>query len=326
MTDKPTVHQEYQQGDLAFTRESPYGTLAEATFAGGLSFLRRTYSKDLTHADLAIVGVPFDLATTNRPGARFGPRAMRAASAMLAWSAPWGWDYDPFERLQVVDIGDLQFDWGRPSHVPAQLCTQFEAILATNTATLMLGGDHFSTYPALQANAAKHGPLALIHFDAHSDTWRDESGRIDHGTMFFHAAEQGLIDVDHSVQIGIRTVNPETHGFEVLDANWIRRQGIAQTIQAIRQRVGTRPCYVTFDIDCLDPAFAPGTGTPVVGGLSSADARDILRGLQGIDLRAMDVVEVAPAYDVAEITALAAATIALDLICLYADSFSARAA
>jgi len=324
MTDKPVIHQEHEFGDLAFTRESPYGTLAEATFAGALSFLRRTYSKQLDHTDLAIVGAPFDLATTNRPGARLGPRAMRAASAMIAWARPWGWDFDPFERLHVSDFGDIQFDWGHPEQVPVQIQHQLSSILNTETATLMLGGDHFCTYPALQAHAAKHGPMALIHFDAHSDTWRDEDSRIDHGTMFFHAASQGLIDVAHSVQVGIRTVNPESHGFKVLDADWVRARGIAQTIEAIHERVGDRACYLTFDIDCLDPAFAPGTGTPVVGGLSTADAREILRGLRGINLRGMDVVEVAPAYDVSEITALAAATIALDLICLYAHQFPER--
>ena len=312
------AHVEHELGDLAFTRETPYGTVAEATFAGALSFCRRRYSKDVADADVAVVGVPYDLATTSRPGARLGPRAVRAASSMVAWSRPFGWDFDPFDRLHVVDYGDVQFDWGRPQQVPAQIRAQFAAILATETATLMLGGDHFCTYPVLQAQAAKHGPMALIHFDAHSDTWRDEDSRIDHGTMFFHAAEQGLIDVEHSVQVGIRTVNDETHGFQVLDATWIRREGINRTIASIRDRVGDRPCYLTFDIDCLDPAFAPGTGTPVVGGLSSADARDILHGLGGINLKSMDLVEVAPAYDVSEITALAGATIALDLLSLYA--------
>ncbi|MAP12531.1 MAG: agmatinase [Gammaproteobacteria bacterium] len=315
----PPPHVEHEQGDLAFTRESPYGTLGEATFAGALSFCRRRYSKHTADADIAVVGVPFDLATTSRPGARLGPRAVRAASAMIAWCPPFGWGFDPFEDLHVVDFGDVQFDWGHPEGVPEQITAQFSQILATDTATLMIGGDHFATYPVLKAHVEKHGPLALVHFDAHSDTWRDEDERIDHGTMFFHAAQQGLIDVDHSVQVGIRTVNEESHGFEVLDAYRVRADGITRTIQNIRARVGNRPCYLTFDIDCLDPAYAPGTGTPVVGGLSTADAREIIRGLSGLQVRGMDLVEVAPAYDVSEITALAGATIALDLIALFAS-------
>ena len=126
---------------------------------------------------------------------------------MIAWCPPFGWGSDPFEDLHVVDFGDVQFDWGHPENVPEQITAQFSQILATDTATLMIGGDHFATYPVLKAHVEKHGPLALVHFDAHSDTWRDEDERIDHGTMFFHAAQQGLIDVDHSVQVGIRTVN-----------------------------------------------------------------------------------------------------------------------
>ena len=318
MADTPKVHDEFSVGDLAFTRQSPYGTVAEATFAGALSFMRRRYSKDLTDVDVAVVGFPFDLATTSRSGARHGPRGIRAASAMLAWDSVWGWDFDPFEKLHVIDYGDCQFDPGQPQSIPGVVQAQFSHILNAGAAMLMLGGDHFATYPSLCAHHAKHGPLALIHFDAHSDTWRDESDRIDHGTMFFHAAQRGIIDVDRSIQVGIRTNNPETHGFEILNGDWVRNNGPQAVVRAIRKRVGGHPCYVTFDIDCLDPAFAPGTGTPVVGGLNTGDAREILRGLSGLDVRGMDVVEVAPAYDVSEITALAGASIALDLLALYA--------
>ncbi|MEM7405711.1 MAG: agmatinase [Pseudomonadota bacterium] len=316
--DDQKLHTEYENGDLAFTRDSPFGTEAEASFAGALSFLRRRYSKDLRDADLAVVGVPFDLATTNRPGARLGPRGIRAASAMLAWARPWGWDFDPFDQLHVIDYGDVQFDWGRPDGITAALCDQFTHIGDAGAAALMLGGDHFCTYPVMKALAARHGPLALVHFDAHSDTWRDEDGRVDHGTMFFHASRSSIIDAEHSVQVGLRTVNEEDHGFLVLDADQVRARGLDETIATIRARVGDRPCYLTFDIDFLDPAYAPGTGTPVVAGFSTADARYLLRGLAGLHLKGMDVVEVAPPYDVSEITALAGATIALDLICLYA--------
>ena len=218
----------------------------------------------------------------------------------------------------MVDYGDFVFDPGRPEQVPALLQRQATELLATDTAMLALGGDHFVTYPLLAACAEKFGPLALVHFDAHSDTWADEQGRIDHGTMFWHAAREGLVDPAHSAQLGVRTHNPDTHGFNVLSAAWIHEHGTAEAVNAVHAAVGERPCYLTFDIDCLDPAFAPATGTPVVGGLSTHQALQLLRGLAGLNIVAMDVVEVAPAYDVAEITALAGATLALHMLCAYA--------
>jgi agmatinase len=312
VTEKP------RNSDLAFTRSSLYGTEDEPSFSGALSFMRRRYSRDIEGVDVAVLGVPFDLATTNRAGARLGPRAIRAASSIMAWDRAWGWDFDPFERLAVVDYGDCPLDPAVPQAIPAQIERCVAGILAQGAATLCLGGDHFLTYPALKAHAARHGPLALIHFDAHSDTWADEPGRIDHGTMFFHALQDGLIDPARSVQIGIRTNNPDTHGIRIIDAGEVRSLGAEGVSQIITHRTGGRKCYLTFDIDCLDPAFAPGTGTPVAGGLSSGEACDILRRLGAINLVGMDVVEVAPAYDVSEITALAAATIALDLLAIYA--------
>lgn len=319
MTHEPsTPLEEFGAIDLALTRKSPYGTQAEPTYSGITSFMRRRYTKDLAGADVAITGVPFDLATTSRPGARLGPRAIRAASTMLAWDRAWGWPEDPLAQLHVIDHGDCIFDPGHPEQLAQSLESHFEQFMTAGVATLMLGGDHFCTYPALKAHVRKHGPLALVHFDAHSDTWRAADARIDHGTMFFHAIEEGLIDVTHSVQVGIRTNNPETHGLRILDADWVQEHSTADVIDAIRAQVADRPCYVSFDIDCLDPAFAPGTGTPVVGGLDTGRARRILRGLAGLDVRGMDVMEVSPPYDVSEITALAAASIALDLLGLYA--------
>jgi len=314
------------KSDLAFTRTSPYGTLSEPTYSGAQSYMRRKYTKDLKDVDVAVVGVPYDLAVTNRPGTRFGPRAIRQASTIMAWDHAWGWKFDPFDRLAVIDHGDCLFDAGRPEGVPDQITAHFRSILAEGVATFALGGDHFITYPILRAYAEKFGPIALIHFDAHSDTWRDETGRIDHGTMFFHAAEQGIVVPENSVQIGIRTNNDETHGFNVLTADWVRHNGIAATIDKTLQTVGDRPCYMTFDIDCLDPAFAPGTGTPVVGGLTSGEAREILRGLAKVDLKGMDLVEVAPTYDVGEITALAGATLGLDMLGIFATRYPDREA
>ena len=305
--------------DLAFTRKLGSGTVSEPTFSGALSFARRRYSNDLAGCDLAIIGLPYDLATTARPGALYGPRAVREASAMIAWDRVHGWEFDPFETLSVIDYGDVLFDAGAPTSIPEVVETQFKTVHGAGVKTLMLGGDHFSTYPVLKSLAAvEKQPISLIHFDAHSDTWEDDGKRIDHGTMFYHAAKEGLVDPKHSAQIGIRTFNEKTHGFNILSAEDVRSQGAEAVIKSIREIVGDRPAYITFDIDCLDPSMAPGTGTPVVGGLTTMEAQLILRGLGGINLRSADVVEVAPAYDHAQITALAAATIAMNLVALFA--------
>lgn len=182
----------------------------------------------------------------------------------------------------------------------------------------MLGGDHFVSFPLLRALQAVHGPLALVHFDAHSDTWRDQDGRVDHGTMFFHAARQGWVDPAVSVQVGMRTHNPETHGFRVIDARELHGGGIDAAIATIRARVGGRKVHLSFDVDFLDPAYAPGTGTPVVGGFSTHDALRLVRGLAGLDVVGMDVVEVSPPHDHAEITALAAASVAQEMLAVLA--------
>ena len=185
----------------------------------------------------------------------------------------------------------------------------------------MLGGDHFCTYPALKAHAARQGgPLALVQFDAHSDTWTDDGVRLDHGTMFARAADQGAIDPGRSIQVGLRTHNDTDCGFEILTCPWVHRHGIDATLDAIRRRVGEAPVYVTFDIDVLDPAFAPGTGTPVAGGLATWQALELVRGLAGLNLVGMDVVEVSPPFDRAEVTALAAATVAHHWLCLLAEA------
>ena len=318
-TDKPSAPAAGARAvDLAFTRADPYGTTIEPTYSGATSFLRRRYGKDLAGADVAVVGAPFDLATTNRPGARFGPRAVRAASASLAWCKPYAWDFDPLDRLHVIDFGDLDFDPGRPQEVPERLYSQFQRLVDAGVVPLTLGGDHFVSFPVLRALSEKHGPLSLIHFDAHSDTWRDDEGRIDHGTMFFHAARLGYVDPARSIQLGMRTHNAEQHGFKVLDARWMHHHGMVHCAELIRARAVEHPCYITFDVDFLDPAFAPGTGTPVVGGFSTHQALQIIRGLSGLNVVGMDVVEVAPAYDHAEVTALAAASIAHELLCVLA--------
>lgn len=306
--------------DNAVFRDSVYGTNPEPTYAGALSFMRRKYTRDLDGVDLVVTGVPLDTATTNRPGARFGPRAVRAASTVMAWTRPYGLDFDPFDKLAVVDYGDCLFDFGRPEGVPDEITKHAAGIIGQGPALLSIGGDHFVSYPLLRAHAEKFGaPLSLIHFDAHSDTWADEDGRIDHGTMFFHAAKQGLVDPSRSVQIGLRTHNDDTLGFNILDGPWVHEHGVRRVIDEARRIVGDNPVYLTFDIDCLDPSYAPGTGTPVCGGLTTAQAMSIIRGLRGINLVGMDLVEVAPAYDVGEITALAGAHLAMEMIAVYAS-------
>lgn len=301
--------------DNAFTGKTKTGMVGSHSFGGAGSFFRTPYSRDLTGVDVAVSGVPLDIATTNRSGARLGPRAIRNASLSLAWERPWPWRRDPLAEMAVVDYGDCA---GGLLTV-AQIETHVATILAAGAASLLLGGDHFISYPSLCAHAKVHGPISLIHFDAHTDTWPSSGEGINHGTMFYKAAKEGIVVPESSIQIGIRTTNDEPLGYKVVSAADVHRQGCEAVIAQIKERVGNNPVYITFDIDCLDPAFAPGTGTPVPGGLSSFQALDIIRGLIGINLVGMDVVEVAPSYDHAEMTALAAAQIAIELLCLYGE-------
>jgi agmatinase len=304
--------------DNAFTATSATGQPEEMTFAGALSFLRRKYSKDLSGADVAVTGIPFDAATSNRPGARLGPGAIRAASVQLAELKAFPSGIDLYESLNIVDYGDCFLDYGYPEAVVSAVTEHTRGILNSNTMAVSLGGDHFVTYPLLVAHAEKHGPLSLLHFDAHSDTWPDDGKRLDHGSMFTRAVSEGLVVPERSVQVGLRTHNDETLDFNILTAPWVHEHGVKATTRAILDAVGTHGTYLTFDIDCLDPAFAPGTGTPVAGGLSPHQVLTILRSLGSVNFVGMDVVEVAPAYDHAEITAINAATIVHDYLCLIA--------
>jgi agmatinase len=305
--------------DNAFTAPELKGKVQSApSYAGALSFLRRKFSRDLQGVDVAVTGVPMDTATSNRPGSRFGPRALRSISSSLSWERPWPWDIDPLEVLNIVDYGDCQFDYGDPVSITPFIEKHIDGILQAGVAALVFGGDHYITYPVLKAYAKHHGPLSLVHFDAHSDTWVDDGKRVDHGTMFFHAVNEGLVDDTRSAQIGLRTTNDQPMKFNILDARWVHENGPKAVADKVREIVGDHKVYLTFDIDCLDPAFAPGTGTPVCGGLSSHQALEIIRGLAGINLVGMDLVEVAPAYDVGEITAYAGASLAYEFLCLFA--------
>lgn len=304
--------------DLAFTRKDLRGLSFENAFGGAPSFLRRKYSKDLSGVDLAITGVPFDQAVTHRAGTRFGPRAIREASTLQAFDPPFGWGTSPLEEMAIVDYGDLAFDYAKVADFPDRLTDHIRGILAAGPGTITLGGDHYITYPILKAYAEKFGPMALIQIDAHSDLWVDDDlTRIDHGTMTYKAVKTGVVDAAVSVQLGIRTHCDDYLGMAHIDAPEIHAQGVAAAVARARAIVGDRPCYLTFDIDALDPAYAPGTGTPVWGGLATWQASALLRGLAGINLVGGDVVEVSPPYDTTGITAIAGAHVAHELICLY---------
>lgn len=297
------------------------GSNVEAIYSGVLSYMRRPYSRDYNHPDVDVVvsGVPFDMATTHRAGTRFGPAGIRAASANLAWEqSRWPWQFNVFDRLGVIDSGDIYFEAGSPETLVSALQAHAAEVLSAGKTMLSFGGDHFIALPLLREHVKKHGPLALLHFDAHTDTY-SEGGQYDHGTMFYQAMQEGLLLTDHSVQVGIRTEYDRKNPLTVLDAAWVNNEGAGTALARILDIVADKPCYISFDIDCLDPAFAPGTGTPVVGGLSSSTVLSIMRGLTPLNLVGMDLVEVAPAYDHAEVTSLAAATIALEFLYVLAS-------
>ncbi|OEF22471.1 agmatinase [Aliivibrio logei] len=286
-------------------------------YSNAMTFMRRPLVQNPidNDADIVVLGAPLDMATSGRPGARLGPDAIRRASVNLAWEGKkFPWDFNVFDYTKVIDAGDLVFDTGDAEDFTVRLEAAADAILNSGKILLGLGGDHFITLPLLRSYAKKYGEMALIHFDAHTDTYSHGS-RYDHGTMFYHAPNEGLISPEHSVQIGIRTeYKQEGHGFNVINAMQANDMSAEAIIEQVKGIVGDKPVYLTFDIDCLDPAFAPGTGTPVCGGLNSDKILKIIRGLKGINMVGMDVVEVSPAYDQSDITALAGATIALELL------------
>ncbi|MBL8699070.1 MAG: agmatinase [Alphaproteobacteria bacterium] len=299
---------------------------APPTFAQSGGFLGLGPRAD---AAIAVAGIPFDIGTTNRSGARFGPTAIRQASRMLVDGLhPQRW-VDP-ARGAVADVGDFAIALG---DIPASLAL-IERQAAAHRHLVALGGDHGVTLALLRALAKRRGgPVALVHFDAHVDTWPDSFGqRYGHGSVFFNAIEEGLVDPRRMIQIGIRSpVQREVwdwtlgKGVTIVTAERAHELGAAAVAEAIRAAIGDSGAYLSFDIDALDPAFAPGTGTPEIGGLASWQAQAILRRLGGLDWIGADVVEVAPAYDVAEITALAAATIAWEYLALAGGSGASRA-
>jgi agmatinase len=291
------------------------------TFATSPAFLGVT-RRD-READFVIAGIPLDLGTTNRSGARDGPHAIRRASRMLVdGDHPEFW-IDPV-TLNLSDIGDLAIALG---DIPASL--QLIEQQTTGLGHLIaFGGEHGITLPLLRALSRRVGKLALVHFDAHVDTWPTNFGQVyAHGSVFYHAIEEGLIDPHRTIQIGIRSpVYRDVwdwtigRGVTILTAQQVHEIGPAAVVQRIRDVIGNAPAYLSFDVDALDPAFAPGTGTPEIGGLATWQMQAILRRLRGIAFAGMDVVEVAPAYDVSEITALAGATVAWEYLSLLGSS------
>ena len=300
--------------------------MAVPRYAGIATFARLPQRHEVSDYDIAVVGVPFDTGVTYRPGARFGPAAIRQASRLLKPYHP-ALDVSPFAQAQVVDAGDIAANPFDITEALEQVDAGASALISDGPTVIALGGDHTIALPLLRAVHRVHGPIALLHFDAHLDTWDTYFGAdYTHGTPFRRAVEEGLLDIDALSHIGIRgplysredLTSDAALGFGIVTTRDLARRGVDAVIEQMRDRIGDRPLYVSVDIDVLDPAHAPGTGTPEAGGLSSRELLELLRGLDGLRLIGADVVEVAPAYDHAEITSIAAAHIAYELVSLLA--------
>jgi guanidinobutyrase / D-arginase len=296
-------------------------------FAGASTFARLPAIGQVGDFDVAFLGAPFDGGTSFRPGARFGPLAVRTASRNLRPAYHPDMQIAPFQAIQAVDAGDVPVNPFSIEEAIGQIQRGAADLVGDRRRVIAIGGDHTVALPLLRATQRVHGRVALIHFDAHLDTWDTYFGApTTHGTIFRRAAEEGLLADEHSIHIGIRgplydqsdLTDDARFGFQIIRAGDLDRLGLEETVARIRNRVGDHPVYLSIDIDVLDPAFAPGTGTPEMGGLSSRELLHLLRGLDGITIVGADVVEVAPAYDHAEVTALAAATVAFDICTLLA--------
>ena len=295
-------------------------------FAGPATFARLPRLDEVTRADVAVVGVPFDSGVSYRPGARFGPAHVRASSRLLRPYHP-GLDVEPFARQQVVDAGDVALNPFSLDEAISSLEQAAHAFAADGLRMLTIGGDHTIALPLLRAAARRHGPVAVLHFDAHLDTWDTYFGApYTHGTPFRRASEEGLLDPERCLHVGIRGPlyapsdlrDDRAAGFQVLTSDDYQDARIADVVERVRARLGEGPVYVSIDIDVLDPAHAPGTGTPEAGGLTSRELLHTLRGLVGLDVVGADIVEVAPAYDHAELTGIAAAHVGYELLSVLA--------
>ena len=300
----------------------PVDGLTVPRFNGPATFARLPRIDEVAKADVAVVGVPFDSAVSYRPGARFGPGHVRASSKLLRSFNPVQ-DIEPFTVQQVVDAGDIACNPFDIVEAIGQIDSGAREIAATGAKLMTIGGDHTIALPLLRVMHEMHGPIAVVHFDAHLDTWDTYFGApYTHGTPFRRASEEGLIDKTGSMHVGIRgplysrqdLTDDQVLGFQVLGCHEMDDLGWRGVVEQIRARVGNRPTYVSLDIDVLDPSFAPGTGTPEAGGLTSRELLNILRTFASLNLVGADVVEVAPAYDHAEITGVAASHAAFELI------------
>jgi len=305
---------------------SPVNSLKSPRFSGIKTFMRLPYSEDVSGADFAVIGVPFDTGSTYRIGARFGPQAIRNISAILR-SHHIKLDLSVFDYCSGVDYGDLPVNPGYIEDSYEEIEKNLLPIIEHGAIPILMGGDHSVTLPELRAIAKKHGPVALVQFDAHLDTGDEYFGkRYNHGTVFRRAVEENLIIPGHSIQVGIRgsvyskedLEGSRALGLELIPAFQCREIGLEKVIQRIHKRVGKQNVFVTFDIDFVDPAYAPGTGTIEVGGFTSWEALQVVGGLDGMNFVGFDLVEVLPAYDPVEITAALGATIMFEFISLIA--------
>ena len=295
-------------------------------FAGPPTFARLPRLDEVTRADVAVVGVPFDSGVSYRPGARFGPAHIRASSKLLRTYHP-PLDVEPFAAQQVVDAGDIAVNPFDIADAITAIERASDELRSGGTQLVTLGGDHTIALPLLRSLHREHGPIAVLHFDAHLDTWDTYFGApFTHGTPFRRASEEGLLDPEHCLHVGIRgplyaptdLSDDKVLGFQVLSCDDFQLQGLATMIERMRARIGDAPVYVSVDIDVLDPAHAPGTGTPEAGGLTSRELLHCLRNLKGVNIVGADIVEVAPAYDHAEITGIAAAHVGYELLSVLA--------
>jgi len=298
-------------------------------FAGPSTFARLPELRDVSHCDVAIVGIPFDAGTSYRPGARFGPQAIRQASRHLRTQYHPAYDTEPFAEQQVADAGDISCNPYNIEKADLEIQKGATDLLGKVDRIISLGGDHTIALPLLRAVNHYHGPVALVHFDAHLDTWDTYYGApYTHGTPFRRAAEEKLFLESASMHVGIRgplysrddLKNDKELGFKVIHCDEFQSEGIDHVAKRIRDRVGDNPMYLSIDIDVLDPAHAPGTGTPEIAGMTSRELVGVLRGLAGLNIISADVVEVAPAYDHAELTSLSAATTVFEITNLFAYS------
>jgi agmatinase/guanidinopropionase len=301
-----------------------YGSDLEP-FHGITTFMRLPASRDLDGIDVAIVGIPFDSGATYRSGTRFGPRKIRESS-LLIWGFNQVLNAFPTEELNIVDYGDVSVVPVDITATMDNITQEVKSIINQEIAVVALGGDHSISLPLIRAHASKYGELAVIHFDSHPDTWDEEyeDQPYSHGTPYRRAIEEKLIDTEAYIQIGIRgptsgksdLSEAREMGAKVLTIDKVFEMGIPSVVDEMHLLVGDRPVYVSLDIDSVDPAFAPGTGTPEVGGLSSYQILQLVRGLQGLNIVGFDLVEVSPPYDHSDITSILAANLAFEFISL----------